>query len=112
MSRLQSRTPLPTVHTLTITSIEKQHSIPDATDYLDVSWAITQDGTTIKEGRHGFPLDTPEDEITASLEKTLATHLEDETRAADNAKVEEIQKQADETIQNLAGIEINAESNQ
>lgn len=100
------------MHTLTITSITKQHSIPDDADYLDVSFSILLDVKTVFQGRHGFPLDTPEEEITQSLQAFLTTYLEDQERSITNAKVEELQKQADETIANLEGLEINAESNQ
>jgi hypothetical protein len=97
---------------LIITSIKKEHSIPDAQDYLDVAFEITEDDEVVHDGRHGFPLDTPEETIKEDLQKFLATYIEDQERAQTNEKVEETQKQADETIQNLEGFEINAESNQ
>ena len=100
------------MHTLTISTITKQHSIPDDADYLDVAFVIRDEGEAIYTGRHGFPLDTPYEEITRSLQAFLTTHLEDQERSIANAKVEEIHKQADETTAKLEGLEINAESNQ
>lgn len=100
------------MNTLTITKIEPQHSIADNVDFLDVSFAIADDGTTVYEGRQGFPLDTPEDEIKAQLGKVLSTFLSDQELAAESAKVEAAQQQAQETIAALDGFQINAESNQ
>ena len=104
------------MHKLTIQSITKQHSIPDDADYLDVAFAILEtiedekETITVYEGRHGFPLDTPEEDITEQLSKFLDTHLADQNRTIANEKVEAIHKQADETIANLEGLEINASS--
>ena len=95
--------------TLTITSIKKDHSIPDGSDYLDVQFDILNDDEVVLSPRHAFPLDTPEDTIKADLTKFLETYVAEQATAQDNSKVEEIQKQADETIQSLEGLEINAE---
>src|ERR1051325_9966284 len=96
--------------TLTITKIEKAHSIPDTADYLDVSFEITAADDTISySGRHAFPLDTPEEDMKRDLTKVLETFVADTVRSESNEKVEAIHKQADETIANLEGHTINAQ---
>jgi hypothetical protein len=94
---------------LTITSIQKAHSIPDTADYLDVAFAITSGEETVYKGRHAFPLDASEKDITRDLKKVLTTFIDDLARSKDNAKVEAIHKQADKTIERLTSLGINAE---
>ena len=54
----------------------------------------------VLSSRHAFPLDTPQETITADLTKFLETYTAEQTSAETNNKVEEIQKQADENSKN------------
>lgn len=96
------------MHKLNVTGIEKAHSIPDAADYLAVSFEIVRpdDGEVVHSGTHGFPLESTEEEIRAELSKLIGTFLQDAERAEANAKVEATHRQADEVIANLSGAEI------
>lgn len=97
------------MYSLTITSTEKRNSIPDNQDYLAVQFAITLDGEEVYAGSQGFPLEATAEDIQDSLSKFLTTFKEDTARAEENAKVEAIQKQADEVIETITGLEIHAE---
>lgn len=100
------------MHTLTITSIEKKHSIPDSTDFLEVSFSIALDGEEVHAGIHGFPLESTEDEIKESLNQVLTTFLSDQELSASNEEADALNNQADAVIANLSGLSLNAEINQ
>ncbi len=104
------------MHALNVTKVEKAHSIPDALDYLAVSFEIVRPSTAkrakkgavevVHSGTHGFPLESTEEEIREALGKLVSTFLKDAERAEANAKVEATHRQADEVIANLSGAEI------
>jgi S-formylglutathione hydrolase FrmB len=101
------------MHTLTITSVEKKHSIPDGADFLEVSFAINdvqkagkkkkKSAVEVYAGRHGFPLSATEEEITESMQRVLSTFIDDDTRKEANKEVESLNEQADGVIASLSG---------
>ena len=62
--------------------------------------------TVVSTQAHGFPLDKSDEEIKSALQKVLDTYASDSARIEELKKVEEVNKEADETIAKLTDIEI------
>lgn len=60
----------------------------------------------VHTARHGFPLDTNSEQLTAELQKVLATYVTDSENAARNAEFAAADAQADATIEDMIGKEI------
>ena len=68
---------------------------------------ILEDGELVETKRLGFPIDETPENIEAECEKYLETYVSDLQNAERSKEVEEKEKQADETIKELEGKEIN-----
>ena len=71
-----------------------------------VSTNDQNDETIVSTQAHGFSLDKSDEEIKSALQKVLDTYASDSARIEELKKVEEVNKEADETIAKLADIEI------
>ena len=71
-----------------------------------VSTDAEDNETVVSTQAHGFALDKSDEEIKESLKKVLDTYASDSARIEELKKVEEVNKETDETIAKLADIEI------
>ena len=90
-----------------ITAITKEILVETNESFLSVAFDIFNDGKKVDERRLGFALDVSQEEIEAEVKKAVETYADDQAHAEANQKVEEANRQADETIENLVGKEIN-----
>ncbi len=95
------------MYSLKIKSVSKGVLQEDNSQFLDVELDFLQDGELVETKRLGFPMDTSSDDIEEECEKCLEMYVKDLQNAERSKEVEEIEKQADETIKELTGKEIN-----
>jgi hypothetical protein len=95
------------MYSLTIKSVTKATLQEDNSQFLDVELDITEDGDLVDTKRLGFPIDMSSEDIEAECEKYLETFVSDLQNAERSKVVEAKEKQADETINELTGKEIN-----
>lgn len=90
------------MYTAKILSVEKGHLQEDNSDFLDVSFELS-DGKTKLVKKEGFPLDTSEKAIQETVQSHLDLFKEEAARAKKNEKADALQAQADKTIAALEG---------
>ncbi len=95
------------MYSLTIKSVSKATLQEDNSQFLDAELDILEDGELVETKRLGFPIDASADDVEAECEKYLETYVSDLKNAERSKEVEEKEKQADETIKELTGKEIN-----
>ena len=95
-----------TTYSLTITGAEKLTVQADNSTVLSVAFDIVKDGEVVASYAHGFPLDTPKEDILASLEATRANYAATAAVWAKNEANDAANAVADATIEALVGQEI------
>ena len=81
--------------------------IQDNQEYaLKVTAEIIEDGEVVEIKYFHYPFSATSQEIIDDLKKVLQTTIEDEERAIKNVDFELAQKQADDTVSELEGLEI------
>lgn len=73
-------------------------------DFIEVDENGVENIVDVK--KYGFPFTMPAQEIQTELVKTLATTISDAENAVNNQVLDQLNKQADETVAELSGIVI------
>lgn len=94
------------MHTACINKVTKEILQENNTTFIDVGFDVLLDGEVVQSRRHGYSLDTTQEEIEVDIKKYVETFADDAARAEANKKVEELQHKADEIITNLTGKEL------
>lgn len=89
-----------------ITGITKETLVEDGSQFLDVTFDILADEEVLATRKLGFPLDTPEDVIAEEVKKTAQGFKADLALQESRQEQEEVDKQADETIESLTNKEL------
>ena len=89
-----------------ITGITKQTLVENGSQFLDVSFEILGDGEVLSIRKLGFPLDTPEAEITEEVKNTAIGYKTDLALAESRKEQEALDQQADEIIESLTNKEL------
>lgn len=93
-------------YTAKIREVNKEFSLPDNCSLLSVLFDILLDGEVVAERRLGFPVGTPEEEITAEVKKYCVMFENDHKLAAEAAERSEAEVAADEVAKSLTGREL------
>lgn len=101
---------------LKVISISKQTLVETEEMFLDVEFNIIKAGEDVETGeptqeivaerRLAFPLDTKPEVVQASLQKYLETFTLEQEQAAARAEVDKANKNADNVISELEGLEL------
>jgi hypothetical protein len=89
-----------------ITDAQKEHSLPDNKDYMDVRFNILQDGEVVAERRLAFPMGTDQETICAELKAYCTMFENDHALAAGAAKRSEDEAASEGVLSGLKGQEI------
>lgn len=98
---------------LKILSITKQIYVETEQPFLDVEFNIIETSENdetppniLAERRLAFSLNTPQKDIKTALEKYLANFIAEKDMAADRVEIDKANKNADDVISNLEGLEL------
>lgn len=88
----------------------KDFDLANNVKFLNVSYSILDENEDVVERRkEAFPFDTEPEDIKASLQKLLSVFVDDIIKKKENQQVDELEAQADETIEAIVDKEVELE---
>lgn len=88
----------------------KDFDLANNVKFLNVSYSILDENEDVVERRkEAFPFDTEAGDIKASLQKLLSVFVDDIIKKKENQQVDELEAQADETIEAIVDKEVELE---
>ena len=95
-------------YTAEIKKVEKDRIVQSGEQFLDVEIEIREEGAkkVLETRKLGFPIETTDKEIQASIKKLLTLKETEQANAVEQAKVDKAEANANKVIDNLVGQEI------
>lgn len=95
-------------YTAEIKEVVKDRIVTTGEQFLDVTVEIREEGAkkVLETRKLGFPIETTDKEIQASVKKLLALKATEQASAVEQAKVDKAEANANKVIDNLVGQEI------
>jgi len=94
---------------LRVTKISKESNVETGERFLDVAFEIfteDEESEVVATRRLGFPIETTPKQVKAELSKYLANFKSSEARKADQSIIDTEDKNADDVISKLEGLEL------
>lgn len=93
-------------HKAKIKIITRGRIVDDGSEFLEAHLEIKNGKDVVEVRKFAYPLETTEEEITADLEKFMATYESDIALAAETKVSDKLNTKAEKTIQGLTGKQI------
>lgn len=92
---------------LLISKIDKLFLQDSNETVFDITVSFFEDDTLIEDRRYSYPLSTSLDDLKLELAKALSAYNQERDQVEQNTEADAVSEAADETIEQLTGMEIN-----